>query len=161
MHSGMAIPGGYRFSSDKGPLVCPTLVTRPLEKIDENLGLSNRKSDAKNRIGIPLGLGASAAWSEPVTTPDPGASRAPSADCLRRGLQVAWAGLSRREKRAVQMLALALYLGRESDFYRLAGLLNASLTTRQRVRLAWAALSSLDPEPREHAFEAAQWGIVE
>lgn len=97
----------------------------------------------------------------PVPRPEPRVVPGPSADCLRAGLQVAWAGLSRREKRAVQSLALALYLGRESDFYRLAGVLNSSLTTAQRVRLAWAALCSLEPEPREHAFIAAHWGLVE
>jgi hypothetical protein len=78
----------------------------------------------------------------------------------RAALKASWARLTARQKRAVRMLALSLFLDDPLQWLRLAKVMNAGLSGRERGMLAFAALRSLEPDPREAVFDAAHWGVV-
>lgn len=70
----------------------------------------------------------------------------------------AWKLTAPRHKQAVRALAHTLFLGESRHWPGLALVLAARLTETERALLAFAALRSLDPEPRALAFAMAHRG---
>ncbi|QCP86512.1 hypothetical protein EYE35_12720 [Cereibacter sphaeroides] len=67
-----------------------------------------------------------------------------------------------RHKRACRMLGYVLTVGDDPGAWvYLATVLFVRLTPRERAALAYAALSTIEPDAREAVFSAAQWGDVE
>ncbi|SNS50981.1 hypothetical protein SAMN05421763_10227 [[Luteovulum] sphaeroides subsp. megalophilum] len=67
-----------------------------------------------------------------------------------------------RHKRACRMLGFTLTVGDDPGAWvALATVLFARLTPQERAALAFAALSTIEPDARESVFSAAQWGEVE
>lgn len=73
-------------------------------------------------------------------------------------LRLVWKRTPDRHRRAVRMLSLTLFLDEPRHWTMLSFVLLSRLTERERGMLAWAALRSLDPEPRELVCEMAHWG---